>query len=210
MKPYALLKDVLEYIEVFEKDFRGEKNVQNFSKWLHEQFYLQNSRSGRKVSWEGKSEGRSAESVINTSLVHLFRYAKIYSKLAVAGSPFTSIDDVIFLLNLQHRGSMSKQVLIDLNVHEKSTGIQIVNRLIYKGFVKEEVSESDKRSRILTITVEGKTALESNMDKVRKASKIVTGDLNADEKIELVYLLQKLENFHEKKIKEGKPERFEY
>ncbi|WP_207422931.1 MarR family winged helix-turn-helix transcriptional regulator [Desertivirga brevis] len=206
---YLLLKDILNYVEIFDADFEGEKNLPNFSNWLHKQFPLNAKDTGEAVNWEGKAEGRSAESAINTSLVHLFRYAKIYSKLAVADSPFASIDEVVFLLNLLHKGSMSKQQLIDLNIHEKSTGIQIINRLISRGFVKEDVSESDKRSRSLTITGIGKDALDANMEKVRKASRIVTGNLDNNEKLQLVHLLQKLENFHEKKLRAGRPENFE-
>ncbi|WP_207532562.1 MarR family winged helix-turn-helix transcriptional regulator [Desertivirga arenae] len=205
---YQLLKDIINYVETFDQDFKGEKNVNNFSHWLHKKLPGRLQDKDLEINWEGKSEGRSAESVINTSLVHLFRYAKVYSKLAIADSPFASIDEVVFLLNLLHKGSMSKQQLIDLNIHEKSTGIQIINRLISRGFVREDVSETDKRSRSLTITDMGKDSLDSNMEKIRRASKIVAGNLNSNEKLQLVYLLQKLENFHENKFKEGRPESF--
>lgn len=205
---YQLIKDMLNYVEIFDADFDGEKNVKNFSRWLSSQIPEKDQDKSTLIDWEGKSEGRSAESVINTSLVHLFRYAKIYSKLAIADSPFASIDEVIFLLNLLHRGSMSKQQLIDLNIHEKSTGIQIINRLISRDFVREDISETDKRSRNLTITEKGRMALDANMEKVRRASKIVSGNLNEKEKLQLVYLLQKLENYHENKLKEGRPESF--
>jgi len=199
--PYSLLKDIITYAETFDKDFGGEKNVKNFSQWLYFKLNPEGENEFEEPDWEGKAEGRSAESVINTSLVHLFRYAKIYSKIAISDSPFTTIDDVIFLLNLLHRGSMTKKNLINLNIHEKSTGILIINRLLSKGFIAEDVHETDKRSRTVSITNEGKVALESNMNKIRLASKTVAGNLSPKEKLQLVALLQKLELYHEEKIK---------
>jgi hypothetical protein len=35
------------------------------------------------------------------------------------------------------------------------------------------------------------------MEKIRKATKIVTGNLNANEKMQLIHLLQKLDGFHQ-------------
>lgn len=202
---YSLFRDIIAVTEEFEDIFpEKERTLANFAGWL----FQKTSQSSaffedQEVVWEGKEKGRSAESVINTSLVHLFRYAKIYSKLAVQGSPFSSIDEIIFLLNLLHLGSMTKIRLIALNIHEKSTGIQIINRLLEKGFVREEVNQKDKRSKKIAITQSGKLALDQNMEKVREASNIVAGNLSAHEKLQLIRLLQKLEIFHAEKMKAG-------
>jgi MarR family transcriptional regulator, lower aerobic nicotinate degradation pathway regulator len=198
---FSLIKELVDCVEAYDNEVSGEKDLKGFSVWL-------SGRVGADLpseapDWVGKSKGRSVESVINTSLVHLFRYAKLYSKLAVNDSPFTTIDEVIFLLNLTHSGSMSKTALIELNIHEKSTGIQIINRLLEKGFITEEINESDKRSRNIGVTLSGKAALDKNMDKVRQASKLVVANLSSQEKLQLMILLQKLEVFHQHRYKEG-------
>jgi DNA-binding MarR family transcriptional regulator len=100
---------------------------------------------------------------------------------------------------------MTKTKLIEINVHEKSTGIQIINRLSAGGFVKEVINSKDRRSRDISITDKGKEMLELHMDKVRKASTIVVGDLTSREKSQLIRLLQKLEAFHKIKIKDYLP-----
>lgn len=198
---FSLIKELVDYVEAFGKDVQSGGDIRDFSAWLSGKLGTESVNT--EPDWEGKTNGRSIESVINTSLVHLFRYAKLYSKLAVNDSPFSTIDEVVFLLNISHFGSMPKTALIDLNIHEKSTGIQIINRLLEKGFISEEINELDKRSRTVGITLLGKTALDKNMDKVRQASKLVVANLNQYEKLQLAGLLQKLEVFHKHRYKEG-------
>lgn len=198
---FSLIKELVDCVEEFGKDVQGTGDIRDFSRWLSGKLGVESEVA--EPDWEGKTNGRSIESVINTSLVHLFRYAKLYSKLAVNDSPFSTIDEVVFLLNISHFGSMPKTVLIDLNIHEKSTGIQIINRLLEKGFIVEDINELDKRSRKVGITESGKAALDKNMDKVRKASKLVVANLNQHEKLQLAGLLNKLEVFHKQRHREG-------
>lgn len=201
---YSLYRELITLTEEFEQDFpEGKRDISNFSVWLSNKVSESTYEKANEIDWEGKEKGRSPESVINTSLVHLYRYAKLYSKQAIANSPFATIDEVIFLINLLHLGDMSKKTLIALNIHEKSTGIQIINRLLSAGFIAEVINEKDRRSKHVLITDSGKAALEASMDKIRLASKVVVGNLNDQEKNQLIRLLQKLEVFHQLNIKHG-------
>jgi len=86
--------------------------------------------------------------------------------------------------------------LIKKNVHEKPSGIQIINRLIAQGWVEQFNSSTDRRSKVLRISEQGLSVLEQQMDKIRMASDIVTGNLTSSEKLELIRLLEKLDVFH--------------
>src|SRR5690606_39709334 len=66
-----------------------------------------------------KDKGRSAESVINTLIVHMNRYAKSYSKSAIYGSDFSTQEEFIFLINLKAFGAMSKMELIKKNIRSE-------------------------------------------------------------------------------------------
>ena len=74
--------------------------------------------------------------------------------------------------------------------------MQIINRLIAHGWVEQKSSEKDKRSKVIKITDKGLEALDNQMDKIRQATNIVAGDLTHTEKMELIKLLHKLNNFH--------------
>ena len=151
--------------------------------------------------WKGKSNGRSADSVINTTLIHLYRYAKLQAKQAISDTAFSTPDDFIYLITLVSNGSMSKTALIKLNVHEKSVGIQIINRLINNGLVEQSAESIDKRSRMIHITPKGSQLLNESMQNIRNASSNVTEPLTYPEKMDLIRLLAKLEDFHEQKLK---------
>ncbi len=196
---YDNLKNTINLLEEFENENALESlyadDISGFTRWIAVNYQEEIVR--REPDWEGKANGRSAESVINTLIVHMNRYAKNYSKSAIFGSEFSTQEDFIYLINLKAHGQMTKMELIKKNVHEKPAGMQTINRLISQGWVNQTASETDKRSKILTISSKGIAVLENQMDKIRKASDIVTGDLTHTEKMELIRLLNKLNDFHQ-------------
>lgn len=193
---YGLIKDVLDLVQEFEIETNNnnhfETSVEGFKNWIS----TNNNTIVNEPNWEGKENGRSAESVINTLIVHLNRYAKSYSKSAIVGSDFSTQEDFIYLINLKAFGEMSKMDLIKKNVHEKPVGMQIINRLINQGWIEQRNSKTDKRSKVISISETGLQALGNQMDKIRQATSIVTGNLSQNEKMELIRLLNKLNDFH--------------
>lgn len=197
---YKVIKEVLNLIEKFDSENTKNlytKDINGFKRWIYDEESINKEQGGHETHWEGKDDGRSPESVISTLLVHLNRYAKTYSKSAIADSNFRTQEEFIYLINLRSFGSMTKMELIKKNVQEKSAGILIINRLISQGWIEQVNSEKDKRSKVLKITQAGIEALDKQMDKIRTATSIVTGNLDHKEKIELIKLLDKLENFHQ-------------
>lgn len=194
---YGLNKDVLDLVQEFEIETNNnnhfETSVEGFKNWIS----TNNNTIVNEPNWEGKENGRSAESVINTLIVHINRYAKSYSKSAIVGSDFSTQEDFIYLINLKTFGEMSKMDLIKKNVHEKPVGMQIINRLINQGWIEQRNSKTDKRSKVISISETGLQALGNQMDKIRQATSIVTGNLSQNEKMELIRLLNKLDDFHQ-------------
>ncbi len=197
---YNLITELVALVKIYEQEAQGSsQEIQVFAKWLNKYQQKHGDVKVLEPEWEGKINGRSADSVINTSLVHLYRYAKLQAKAAIVDTPFSTPDDFIYLISLVSFGSMTKTALIKLNVHEKSAGIQIINRLISNGLVAQSTTELDKRNRMIHLTEKGKVLLNESMQDIKKASTNVTAPLAYPEKMDLIRLLQKLENFHESK-----------
>jgi MarR family transcriptional regulator, lower aerobic nicotinate degradation pathway regulator len=192
---YGLLKDIIDLVEQYELENSktNEITVKGFRRWIAHNL----KENELEPDWEGKENGRSPESVINTLIVHMNRYAKSYSKSAIIDSDFSTQEDFIFLINLKAFGEMTKMELIKKNVQEKPAGMQIINRLIAQKLVAQKDSKTDKRSKVISITDKGLKALDAQMDKIRQATSIVTGDLTYNEKMELIRLLNKLNDFHQ-------------
>ena len=195
---YNNLKNIVNLLEEFESENLLRKmysnDIEGFKRWIAVNYNSENENS--EPDWEGKENGRTHESVINTLIVHMNRYAKSYSKSAIFGSDFSTQEDFIFLINLKAFGEMTKMDLIKKNVQEKPAGMQIINRLIAQKWVAQQDSKTDKRSKVISITPKGLKALGNQMDKIRQATEIVTGDLTQNEKMELIRLLNKLNDFH--------------
>lgn len=195
---YNLAKDVIQLLEQFDsenKKLQYTSDIEGFKTWVQ---HHQNKKTPtqKNIVWEGKESGRSPESVISTLLVHMNRYAKTYSKSAIAGSEFSTQEEFIYLINLKSFGEMSKTELIKKNIQDKPVGNLIITRLIKNEWVKQTDSKTDKRTKIIAITQKGLDALEKQMTNIRNATKVVSGNLTEDEKYELIELLNKLDHFH--------------
>ncbi|RKS97538.1 MarR family winged helix-turn-helix transcriptional regulator [Chryseobacterium defluvii] len=196
---YNIIKDVIQLLDQFETDNKTQhysKDIEGFKTWIYDQKKQQQDIVEDEPYWEGKEHGRSPESVISTLLVHMNRYAKTYSKSAIADSDFATQEDFIYLINLKAFGAMTKMELIKKNIQDKPVGMLIINRLISQGWVEQKDSDADKRTKMITITAEGLAALAQQMDKIRSATHIVAGDLDYSEKMSLIRILDKLDKFH--------------
>lgn len=200
---YNLINELVTLVKTYEERAANPtEDLHAFRNWLNIHFEDEQSSSVVEPDWTGKDNGRSADSVINTSLVHLYRYAKIHAKAAITDSAFSTPDEFIYLISLVSGGSMSKTELIKQNIHDKPAGSLIIKRLLDKGLIEQQSSDLDKRSRMVQVTPKGSDHLKQSMDKIRLASAYVTEPLSPKEKNDLITLLLKLEDFHQAQLVE--------
>ena len=83
-----------------------------------------------------------------------------------------------------------------MNIHEKTTGMEVIKRLLNNGLIEQTDDPKDRRSKRLLITGKGMGVLFGTFEEMRKASLIIAGTLNEAEKMQLLHLLQKLHFFH--------------
>ncbi|WP_312768272.1 MarR family winged helix-turn-helix transcriptional regulator [Epilithonimonas sp.] len=196
---YEMALDSIKLLEQFAQENTNmsyPNDINGFKSWICDTEDKKIKNKSSEPYWEGKESGRTPESAITTLLLHLSKYAKTYSRSAISDSDFVTQEDFIYLINLKAFGGMSKTDLIKKNIQEKPVGMLIINRLIKKGFIQQLESNVDKRKRLISISDKGLSMLEEHMGKIRKATQIVTGDLNQHEKMELIRILNKLDRFH--------------
>jgi len=194
---YNLITDVIRLTESFELANQSglyTADINGFRQWVID---TQAGGQGNvEPDWEGKEKGRSVESAISTLLVHMNRYAKSYSRSAIHGSEFSTQEEFFYLINLKAYGAMSKMKLIRRNIQDKPTGMQIINRLLNNGWIAQQPSAEDRRSKVVDITTKGEQVLQQQMGQIRQATQVVSGDLSRQEKMELIRILNRLDHFH--------------
>lgn len=186
---YLFIQALLEKARAYRK-FGGAANLSEFSSWLSEEF------SEVQVGLPFLFPGESIESATSKYIIYLYRYAKGYGKKLLKNTSLSSIDDVPYLLMLLFSGPSTKMELIQANVHEKTTGMEILNRLLRLGLVEQHFNPDDKRSRKLSISPEGQKITLQLMSGMDTLSAIVSGNLLPKERINFLKMLHKLNDFH--------------
>lgn len=204
MRTKHILIELLDYLDEFEsqhKDTEKKFSTADFIGYLNA-VHVPDTLSDDKIrggeeSWKviQYTENRTATNVsILVSL--LYRYAKMYSRKAMKESGLKSVDEFALLITLMTHDTISKQELIKEQVLEKTSGIEIVNRLIRQGFVEQFDGEKDRRSKLLRITPEGRREIIQILPRMNQVSKIVVGNLTQTEQNLLTFLMRKLDDFH--------------
>jgi DNA-binding MarR family transcriptional regulator len=201
MKKEEILKELIDQLFAFDRDMEGtdDYSMDEFIGYL-------NARSGnndiamRKISgqeFDFRTKGYSSTlSDISILLALMYRYARSYIKKALRNSPFQTADEFSYLITLMTFKSLTKSELINKQVMEKTSGTEVIKRLVNHGFINEFNDPSDKRSKRVAITGSGKRAIFDILPAMNTVSGIIAGNLARNEINTLAYLLKKLDYFH--------------
>lgn len=203
MKSYQLIHQLIDLVEQLEEENQDrEISIQDFMGFL-----LNNvdDPAANLVNGEvrfGNSDRKALEIAyqldnnIGRLFVFMSRYAKHYIKKALEGTPLQTGEDFTALAILLTHNHLSKSELISHNLQEKTSGTEVIRRLIAAGLVTQWDDIKDKRSKHIAITDNGKELLYQVFVDMNNVGKMITGKLTVAEKFTLQYLLQKLETFH--------------
>ena len=196
MSRYDLLKQILEQVEDYEKGKKTPEdlNLNDFAHWLSAK--TRPTPTAEPIVFDGDKTVTTDGSDLGQLVSLLYRYVKIYAKQAMENSPLNNVDEFGYLIVLMVYGEMSKTELISHNVHEKTTGMEMIKRLTKLGFLEQTAAPNDGRSQLVRISESGRQVLFPLLTEMRKVSMIANGNLTAAELTTFIGLLKKLETFH--------------
>jgi DNA-binding MarR family transcriptional regulator len=184
-----LLRTLLDYMEQYEQETtREHANIAHFADWL-------SKATMPKNDVPQIMSPQNIDIMLCKWITAMYRYVKVYSRKAFKDTAVGGIDEFVYLMHLFAEGNMSKTTLFEKNIHEKPTGIQIINRLIQQGFIEQTDYVHDKRSKELSITQKGRGALMEALPPANSISQLAVGVLTDAEKGQLFQLLKKLDGF---------------
>lgn len=185
MKSKKLLIEIIELLEKFEKTTQ-----QNEDNLLLDDFilFLQQNRTMK----ENKND--MVHIAQNVSFLH--RYSKFYIKKALKGSLLQTVDEYTYLVTLFGEESLSKTEINNMNVVEKTSGNEIIRRLLKAKLIGERRDKDDRRRMRVFITDKGREELTKIFPELWKSAMMLTGALSLHEKELFLQTSQKLCNFH--------------
>lgn len=201
MKKSELLTTIINYFFSYdaERGDQGEYSISEFIGYLNSKTVAKKLKM-RKMSGENnqwfKDEYRSTSIDISILIVLMYHYAKGYLKEALRDSSLQTPDEFPFLITLMTYDNLTKSELIAKQVMEKTSGSEVIRRLIKRGFIVETADEKDKRSVRVSITKTGREEVLRMLPLMGRVSEIVVGNLSTHEINTLSYLLKKLDYFH--------------
>jgi DNA-binding MarR family transcriptional regulator len=128
----------------------------------------------------------------------------VYMRIALKETPMPSIESLMICSALNNLGESRKSDVINYAMLEISTGTDIVNRLIKKGFILQRTDISDKRSRLLTLSDQGRAALFQSYQKAGIAREILLAGLTEDDKKLVAHILNPVQEKHSRFSVENK------
>lgn len=193
---FDLLTDLITAYKDFQLSIpKGKKStLVDFGIWINQQSYLKGQpldASHHEIIGRNDINAELAKLII-----YLNRYARLIIRKGLAEFPELISEDFTYLYILMSAESMTKIQLIEKNVHEKASGLEVIKRLIKHGLIAEKNDPHDKRSKRVFLTEKGKATFFRSLITMNKVSAIISGKLTVEEKHQLFTLLKKLEDFH--------------
>ncbi len=214
---------VIIYIHLFRNRIKMNKTVQIVNEWAAyeaqypdadlEDFcrhYLTLRRSEREAApFDGRAMPPTPRSILLKLLGRIVSVMAVYSKKAMRGVSISHPDAFPLLNSAWQLGEASKTDIIQENIIEFSTGIDMLNRLHRDGLISERADPNDRRSKLVRITPEGKDVLFEIFGRFHSIGDLMLHDL-PEEDIQLcIQLLKGVENKHWKICAETKGLAFE-
>ena len=179
------IKKVLDWVEEFQEESKskGAINRKEFAQWLLAQEPVEEVRP-------------HLDGNIAMYIGMLYNYTTFYCRRIFKNSEIYSIIDHSFLMGLMPDQKKTKSQLIQETIMEKSSGTEVIKRLLKQGMIEELDNPADRRTKLVRLTEKGLANVMGLAGAIAQVSAVVTGDLTTQEKMDLVQVLERLHFFH--------------
>jgi len=189
----GFLRELLGLIEAFEQE---GGNTSRFDREAFASWLITFQRISGKKQRRQPEAGPPLNGLIAMYLNFTGRYAQFYSRRVFRDSEIYSEDDWGILVSLFPDVQMKKTEVLRGCIMEKSSGNEVLKRLLKQGLIQEIPHPEDRRSKLVMLTDAGRAAFISVQNSIDHLSDVVVADLTEEEKATLLHLLTKLHHFH--------------
>jgi DNA-binding MarR family transcriptional regulator len=202
---YYIIKQLVELLESFEEEDIQQKDLLGFAEWIITRIREEpslNTGSAPRRSFTDYSQhfaylknfderARFLEYISRISRFHEF-----YIRKYLNGFPLNSRLEYIFLYTVGMMDRAKKTDLINMHLIEYSTGMDTIRRLINNELMEEKPDESDKRVRLLELTVKGKKVLEDCNVRLKEERSMFLACISPNKWKKTLTVLEEINEFH--------------
>lgn len=189
----SFLRELLNLAEAYELD-GGRTDIldrEDFASWL-----LANKLQHLEPALTDQVFEQPVNGLIAMHLSFMARYAQFYNRRVFRHTAIYSEDDWVVLGSLYPDQKMKKKDLIRSAIMEKSSGNEVLKRMLKQGLLNEYSHPTDKRSKLMELTDAGRRAFESVLSSLPKLAETLVADLTSEEKESFLHILVKLHRYH--------------
>jgi DNA-binding MarR family transcriptional regulator len=198
---------LLEAWETFLKK-QGNHDLSNFAQWLTQREQEQVIKTTSDMQLEeyfNKNTDEYSYSFQSSEAAFLIwrlsKFIRHYVKPILTDKGLSSQDDFAILAHIDYLKTCSKKEAVEANIIEPTTGIEIIKRLVKQKLILEKENKEDKRQKLVSLTKKGQDLLKEIYIGFSGIQDVLA-DMKTDERLSLISVLKKLDNFHTSNIKE--------
>ncbi len=209
-KKYNNIQQLIAYWQEYEETNTTD-SFSDFGLWLGKESKIKpttdSTRDSSSTHEVFEKKMLAFDSNIHHRFLNLFsrlsRLQEFYTRRLFEGLPLNNLLEFNFLFSLNKKVSYKKKEIIDFNLVEYTTGIDIIKRLIRLRLVNEFPDQLDKRSKRLKITSEGKRVLVDALIVINKMGHLFFDNWELENWEPCLHNLSELEAYHAKIFTSG-------
>ncbi len=191
MNTFKPLKELIALAEAYQQQTSAQEwDKEGFISWL----ISEATRTDRTETEDDMVPAQ--DGLIAMLLTGMYKYAQFYARRVFRDTAIYSLDDFSVLISLYPAVEHKKIDVLRMCIQEKSSGNEVLKRLLRDEMIQERENPADARSKLLSLTETGKRAFEGIQTGIEKMSSHIVGDLTGTEKQQLFQILFKLHQFH--------------
>lgn len=187
-----IITELIEHVKRFKNEKGQEpKDVKEFIIWLNQFLFEQYH------ALESSHDENDIDMELTFLLIMQSKHYKMYCKEALVNTDINSPDEYSFLYHLSLVDSFRKMELIHIHLLEAPSGIEVIKRLLKKGFIEEFDDKEDKRAKRVRITNKGRQETDKLTPQMKDVYSKMAAGMTLKEKLHILSFLKRFNDYHQ-------------
>jgi DNA-binding MarR family transcriptional regulator len=187
----ALMNKTVELVKMWG-DFEEKHPSASLEDFFR--YQLTRSREGATPKTPLEEQPLPMESRLMIIIGKIARMHTAYANIALQDTGLSQIEEFGILITIHRQAEDPKKTeVIQSNIIQLSSGTNMLERLKKKGLLKEYDDPVDRRSKRLTLTEEGKKAVQKGTSRMGKLARMMLKELDDEDKQLCIQLLKSTE-----------------